>query len=77
MMYGYTFPMLGGAVMTLFCVLVVVAIVWAVVSVSRNTGQRNATQPRSKSPFDVLKRRYATGEINKEQFEEMTHNLGV
>lgn len=77
MMYGYGFPMLGGAVMMIFWVVIFVAGVWVLVSATRNAGQRNATQPHSESPLDVLKRRYATGEINKEQLEEMKHNLGV
>jgi uncharacterized membrane protein len=32
------------------------------------------TEP-SESPTEVLKRRYATGEISREQFEEMQHVL--
>ncbi len=31
---------------------------------------------QDKSPLDALKRRYALGEITKEQFEEMKRTLG-
>jgi putative membrane protein len=74
MMYGYGFPWMGGIVMMFFWILLLVAIVWGVVYFARNTGQ---AAPRGESPLDVLKRRYAAGEINKEQFEEMKRALGV
>lgn len=31
--------------------------------------------PSSESPIEILKRRYASGEITKEQFEEMKKNI--
>ena len=77
MMYGYGFPWIGGAVMMFFWLLVLGAIVWAVVYVARNGGLSNSPAPRSESPLDVLKRRYAEGEITQEQFEAMKHTLGV
>ena len=36
-----------------------------------------ASTPQSESLLDILKRRYAVGEINREQFEEMKRVLGV
>lgn len=76
MMYGYGFPLVGGIVMMIFWVLVLVGVVWGVVYLARNAGRSSQAAPRSESPFDVLKRRYAAGEINKEQFEEMQRTLG-
>ncbi len=76
MMYGYG-SMFGGAVMMIVWVLVIGAIVWAVVYVARNAGQSGSAAPRTESPLDILKRRYAAGEINKEQFDEMKRNLGT
>ncbi len=32
---------------------------------------------QGESLLDILKRRYALGEITREQFEEMKHTLGV
>jgi uncharacterized membrane protein len=32
---------------------------------------------QNESLLDILKRRYAVGEINKEQYEEMKRDLGV
>ncbi|MFV8360983.1 SHOCT domain-containing protein [Flavobacterium sp. LS1P3] len=31
--------------------------------------------PNSESPIEILKRRYANGEITKEQFEEIKKNI--
>lgn len=39
------------------------------------TAQTGASQ--SEPLLDILKRRYALGEITREQFEEMKHVLGV
>lgn len=40
---------------------------------------KNNTQTKSnantETPFDILKKRYAKGEITKEQFEEMKKNI--
>lgn len=75
MMYGFGFPWMGGIAMMLLWVVVLGAIVWAVVAAARSGRQSNPGLPRSESPLDVLQRRYAAGEINREQLEEMKRNL--
>ncbi len=76
MMYGYGVPWIGGMVMMIFWVLVLVAVVWGVAYFARKAGQSNPAVRHDESPLDVLKRRYAAGEVNKEQFEEMKRDLG-
>lgn len=58
----------GGIIMM---VLMLLLIVWIV----REVGGRNA-RPNS-SALDVLKERYAKGEIDKKEFEEKKKDLGA
>ena len=47
---------------------VIVLVIWAVKRLSRGGGG-------GKSALDILNERYARGEINKEQFEQMKKDL--
>lgn len=63
----------------LWWLLIVGAIVWLVSSlVSRTTKSTaaNATTA-AESALDILKKRYARGEISKEQYDDMRRDLGV
>ncbi len=42
-----------------------------------NTQTSATSAPQNESLLDILKRRYALGEITREQFEEMKRVLGV
>lgn len=42
-----------------------------------NTQTAATSAPESESLLDILKRRYALGEITREQFEEMRRMLAV
>ncbi len=44
---------------------------------AHNAPVTHAVAPPSESPLDILKRRYALGEISQEQFEHMKRVLGV
>lgn len=37
--------------------------------------KNSCTYPKEKTPLEILKRRYAKGEINKEQFEQMKKDI--
>lgn len=81
MMGGYGgFPMMGfagGLGMLLFWVLTIGGIVWLVQATTRGQQQPGASRPAGDTPLDILKRRYAAGEITKEQFDEMKQNLAL
>ncbi len=78
MMGGYGFPAMGwvgGIGMLLFWGLVIAGVVWIIQSATRGNQQPTDRGSIAETPLDILKRRYAGGEISKEQFEEMKRNL--
>ena len=72
MHHGHWFG-LGGGFMWLFWVLLIVVIVWAVKAV---VGSRGNPPDRKKSALDILEERYATGEIDQDEFERKRKHLG-
>ena len=63
--------------MGLFWLVVVGLIIWAVVAAARGTGQASGSDSgsRSESSLEILKKRYANGEINKTEYEEKKKDL--
>ena len=71
MMYGY-----GGVFMMLLWILLIVGIVLLIVWLTRQSGVRNGKGNNSdETAMDILKKRYAKGEIDKEEFERMKREL--
>jgi len=60
--------------MFLFAVLIVLVIV-LLIRWLRNSANSSAGQPPEKSPLEVLKDRYARGEINREEFERKKREI--
>ena len=54
-------------------ILVVAAVIWLIIK-TVNTGNQ-ASPGRDKSALDILKERYARGEIEKSEFEEKKKDL--
>lgn len=67
-MFGWGF---GGIMMIVFWAAIVLLIVWAVKEVHGD----DSVKPHSKSALDILKDRYAKGEIDKKEFEEKKKDL--
>ncbi|BAV33283.1 hypothetical protein SCL_0967 [Sulfuricaulis limicola] len=63
----------GGIGMILFWVLIIAGIV--VLTKWLADGPRRSDTPRENSALDVLKQRYARGEINREEFEQKKRDL--
>jgi putative membrane protein len=49
-----------------------IIILWAIKASQKNTYQKTANE----TPLDILKKRFAKGEITKEEYEEMKKTLG-
>jgi putative membrane protein len=69
MMEGWNM-MGGGFFMWLFWILVIGVVVYLLVNFSKRQG------PETKeTPLDILKKRYAQGDISKEEYEQMKRDL--
>jgi putative membrane protein len=66
------FGMGGGIFMWLFWILLIVGIIWAVRSVAACGG--DAREPR-RSALEILKERYAKGEIDEEEYDRKREKL--
>jgi putative membrane protein len=79
MMQGFGFGGFIPMILTiLFWVAIIAGGVWLINSfVSRPSGQTSANLPPAESALDILKMRYARGEITKEQFDEMSHTVAA
>lgn len=80
---GWGTTMFGGLGMLVFWVLIIVLVIWAARSFGRS--DRDSTlpdrntdlQPGSSqlTPIEILQGRYASGEINREEFETIRDHL--
>ena len=67
MYYGH-----GGVFMWLLFLALVAVVIFLVVRTSKLSGQ---AQPPAETPLDILKKRYAKGEITKEEYDRMKNEL--
>ena len=56
----------GGGFMWLFWILLVVVVIWALKATAFSNGKAAGME---KSPLEILKDRFARGEIDEEEFE--------
>ena len=68
MMWGW-----GGMSIGLFFLLIVGLIIYLVIESARTT--KSESIPKEKTPLEILKRRYAMGEINKEEYDRIRNAL--
>lgn len=73
MMTGIGMGVSGFFLMALFWVVVVLLAVWLL----SNLFPKNQTSPTTgaEPALDILRKRYARGEISKEEFEAIRHDL--
>ena len=72
--------MMGGG--GLFGILLIVIVIWAVFQFAGKGGLNNPFNnnrqigSREENPLEILRKRYAKGEISKEEYESMKSDLG-
>ena len=59
----------------IFKLLFIVLIIWLVVKIINRDHSHRYIPPIQENAMDILKKRYAKGEITKEQFEQMKTDL--
>ena len=69
MYYGY-----GGMIMWIIFLIVIGLLIYFIVQAQKTKGQ---TTTQNESHLDILKKRYAKGEITKEEYEGMKKDLDV
>lgn len=70
--WGWGSGWFGGPFMLLILIVIIVAVVMVVWAVNQN---RNSGRIERSNAIEILKERYARGEINLEEFEERKRNL--
>ena len=69
-MYGW--HNFGGGFMWLVWILIIVALVWFVMIATRKRGDDSQRNP---SALEILRQRYARGEIDRQEFEQKKQDL--
>ncbi len=59
----------GGVLMVLFWGAIIALVVWGIKRLTERGGSETGTS--RKSPLDIAKERYASGEITKEEFDQI------
>ncbi|MEW5790738.1 SHOCT domain-containing protein [Thermithiobacillus tepidarius DSM 3134] len=72
---GWGMGPMGWLLMLLFWVAVIGLAVWLVVLLSRRQGRSDQSRSGSSVALDILKERYARGEIGQEEFEQKKRDL--
>lgn len=66
----------GGALMWILFLVVIVVVVYFVLQSTRSRNYNGSFRETAReTSIDILKRRYARGEISKEEFEQMKKDL--
>jgi len=64
----------GGGFMWIFWILLIIVLVWVIKAITDSSAGKNSES--NDTPLEILKKRYARGEINEEEFERRRKELG-
>ncbi len=73
---GGSWMIFGPMMMIVFIAAIVIVVVLVVRWLGGSSQGRTPYPPSGKAPLDILKERFAKGEIDKEEFEERRRALG-
>jgi putative membrane protein len=59
---------MGSGYVWIIGIIIIIVTIWLIVKIMSRNNNRNV--PIDKSPMDILKERYARGEISKQEYEE-------
>ena len=77
MMGGYGAGWFGGIVMIVFWILILVGLIFLIKWLIQSTGRDKATGSIGNRSLEILKERYARGEIDKQEFERKKKDLSA
>ncbi|MCL4486635.1 MAG: SHOCT domain-containing protein [Chloroflexi bacterium] len=72
---GLGLVIFGLLIRLLFWLVVIAAVVWLVSALVRGSARPVAYASAQQTPIDILKARYAKGEITKEQYDQLKRDL--
>jgi putative membrane protein len=82
--YNYGYPMMGYyglnplySVLSIVWIIIVIALIFAIIRWIRRGGRGAWHQRDGHTALDILKERYAKGEINKAEFEEKKKDISA
>ena len=75
MMSGYGMGWFGGILMIVFWILILVGLIFLIKWLIQSTSRDKTTGSGGNRSLEILKERYARGEIDKEEFESKKKDL--
>ncbi len=76
--FGMGFGWFGFLLMAIFWITIIAAAIWFFSNLfpqNKQTNNQTASGDQSETAVTILKKRYARGEISKEEFETLRHDL--